>query len=236
LQPSIGLILPMLAAFKGWLGEKGAQVGMWLWLDARVYRRVHDLIIPSGEGTTQIDHVIVSVHGIFVVETKNMKGWIFGDERSSQWTQSVFGRKSRFQNPLHQNYRHVKALAEFLNVPEHVMRPLVFFFGECEIKTPMPPNVLTRGLCTYIKSFSDEVLSLRQVDDCFARLCSAKAAPAASHRVHVAGVRERFSGDVCPKCGAELVLRTARRGANPGSQFWGCSRYPKCRHVRPQSG
>jgi restriction system protein len=108
----------MLAVFKGWLGEKGAQVGMWLWLDARVYRRVHDLIIPSGEGTAQIDHVIVSVHGIFVVETKNMKGWIFGDERSSQWTQSVFGRKSRFQNPLHQNYRHVKALAEFLNVPE----------------------------------------------------------------------------------------------------------------------
>ena len=75
----------MFAAFKGWLGEKAAQAGMWLRLDGRIYRRAHNLIIPSGGGTTQIDHVIVSVHGIFVVETKNMKGWIFGDERSHQF-------------------------------------------------------------------------------------------------------------------------------------------------------
>jgi hypothetical protein len=70
-------------------------------------------VLPSQGSTTQIDHVLVSVYGIFVIETKNMKGWIFGDERSAQWTQSIFGKKSRFQNPLRQNYRHVKALAEF---------------------------------------------------------------------------------------------------------------------------
>ena len=145
----------------------------------------------------------------------------------------MFGRKSRFQNPLHQNYRHVRALAELLNVPEHVMRPLIFFFGDCEIKTLMPPNVLTRGLCTYIKSFRDEVFSPNQVDDCFTKLCSAKASPVASHRVHVASIRERLNGDICPKCGAALVLRTARKGTNVGSQFWGCSGYPNCRFIRP---
>lgn len=226
------LISAVFASFKGWLGEKGAQVGMWLWLDGKVYRRIHDLVIPSQGGTTQIDHVIVSVHGIFVVETKNMKGWIFGDERSPQWTQSIFGRKSRFQNPLHQNYRHVKALAEFLNVPEPVMRPLVFFFGDCEIKTPMPPNVLTRGLCTYIKSFREEVMTPGQVDSVFARLTAAKATPAASHRIHVSGLRERHGGDACPKCGAELVPRVARKGPNAGGQFLGCSAYPRCRYTR----
>ncbi len=222
----------MFAAFKGWLGEKAAQAGMWLRLDGRIYRRAHDLIIPSGDGTTQIDHVIVSVHGIFVVETKNMKGWIFGDERSPQWTQSVFGRKSRFQNPLHQNYRHAMALAEFLGVREEVLRPLVFFCGECEIKTPVPPNVLTRGLCTYIKSFRDPVLTPGQVDDIFARLSEAKANPAASRSLHVAGLRELHGGDRCPKCGAGLVLRTARKGNNVGGQFFGCSAFPECRYTR----
>ena len=225
----------MFATFKGWLGEKGAQVGMWLWLDAKIYLRLHDIIIPSGVGTTQIDHVIVSVHGIFVVETKNMKGWIFGDERSSQWTQSVFGRKSRFQNPIHQNYRHMKALAEFLNISDHVMRPLVFFFGDCEIKTPMPPNVLTHGLCTYIKSFHDEVLTPCQVGEIFSRLSAAKAAPAASHSLHVAGLCERHGSDHCPKCGGALVLRTARKGANTGGQFFGCSAFPRCRYTRAAS-
>jgi Restriction endonuclease len=36
----------------------------------------------------------------------------------------------------------------------------------------------------------------------------------------------------CPSCGSEMVGRTAKRGANAGSQFWGCSQYPRCRGTR----
>jgi hypothetical protein len=81
----------VFALLKGWLGEKSTQFGVYmeLGLDANVYRRVHDLVLPSQGGPTQIDHVLVSVYGIFVIETKNMRGWIFGDERSLQWTQST---------------------------------------------------------------------------------------------------------------------------------------------------
>jgi len=35
----------------------------------------------------------------------------------------------------------------------------------------------------------------------------------------------------CPKCGAEMILRTAKSGANAGKRFWGCSNYPKCRSI-----
>lgn len=222
----------MFAAIKGWFGEKGVQLGMWFGLDGKVYRRIHDLVIPCQGGTTQIDHVLVSVHGIFVVETKNMNGWIFGDERSPQWTQSVFGKKFRFQNPLRQNYRHVKALAEYLGVSDKMMRPVVFFIGDCECKTPMPPNVLTRGLCRYVHRFTDQVFTPEEARDIFARLSRAKAAPVVSRALHVAGLRERHSGDNCPKCGAQLVLRTARKGENAGGSFYGCSGYPKCRYTR----
>jgi restriction system protein len=65
--------------FKGWLGEKVTQAGMWLKLDAGIYQRFHDVVVPSRNGTTQIDHVLVSIHGVFVLETKNYDGWIFGD-------------------------------------------------------------------------------------------------------------------------------------------------------------
>ncbi len=37
----------------------------------------------------------------------------------------------------------------------------------------------------------------------------------------------------CPVCSSPMVLRTARKGSNAGSQFWGCSQYPKCRGTRP---
>jgi restriction system protein len=82
--------------FKGWIGEKTAQFGMWLKLDKNTYRRFHNLILPTENGTTQIDHVLLSVYGIFVVETKNYEGWIYGDKTQREWTQ-VFLRKISFK-------------------------------------------------------------------------------------------------------------------------------------------
>lgn len=38
---------------------------------------------------------------------------------------------------------------------------------------------------------------------------------------------------LCPKCGREMVLRTAKKGSNLGEQFWGCPDYPGCRGVVP---
>jgi hypothetical protein len=67
-----------LNVVKGWFGEKMTSAGMWALLDTDIYRRIDDLIVPARNGTTQIDHVLVSVHGIFVIESKNIKGWIFG--------------------------------------------------------------------------------------------------------------------------------------------------------------
>ena len=37
---------------------------------------------------------------------------------------------------------------------------------------------------------------------------------------------------ICPWCGKELILRTAKKGANAGNQFYGCSGYPKCRYIK----
>ena len=38
---------------------------------------------------------------------------------------------------------------------------------------------------------------------------------------------------ICPKCGGNMVLRTAKSGNNIGKQFWGCTNYPRCRAVVP---
>ena len=66
--------------FKGWFGEKKTQFNLWLSLDTKLYRRFHDVIIPSNNGTTQIDHISCISIWTFVVETKNYKGWIYGSE------------------------------------------------------------------------------------------------------------------------------------------------------------
>ena len=71
---------------------------MWVSLDSNVYKRFHDVILPSRNGTSQIDHIVVCQYGLFIVETKNLKGWIFGSEGNPKWTQSLYGKKYQFQS------------------------------------------------------------------------------------------------------------------------------------------
>ena len=114
--------------FKGFSGELQSTLAEKVLLDSNVYEDINNVTLPTSNGTTQIDHIIVSRFGIFVVETKNMSGWIFGDEKSPQRTQSLpGGKKFQFQNPLHQNYKHVKVLQEFLGVEEEKIFSVVMF-------------------------------------------------------------------------------------------------------------
>ena len=214
--------------FRGWLGEMLVRFGLWLRLDGAVYRRVHDVVVPSAHGTTQIDHILVSPFGIFVIETKNMRGWIFGQERDEKWTQVMGRAKYRFQNPLRQNYRHTRGLAEHLGLDHAQFHSIVFFIGVCRLKTPLPAKVLTHGLATYIRRFRTALLTPAQVDSVLLALSRLKADPALTAARHRHSLAVRFSSDtVCPRCSAPLV---PRRTAN--HEFLGCQRYPRCRFTK----
>ncbi len=222
----------MFNIFKGWLGEKATQFGMWLKLDTKTYKRFHNLIVNTRNGTTQIDHVLLSRFGIFVIETKNYNGWIFGSENQRSWSQVLYGTKHAFQNPLHQNYRHTKALAEHLKVDSSKVHSVVFFIGDAELKTNLPANVMTSGLSDYIKQFDRVVFSdieLTQLEQQLSRLHSASL----STREHVSNLKERYSSNTtCPKCGSSLVKRIAKRGPQAGAEFLGCSGFPNCKFIK----
>ncbi len=159
------------ASFKGWYGEWMVCRGLRR-LDPQLFRQFHDLYLPrpDGQGTTQLDHVVVSPFGIFVIETKNYKGWIFGSEKQRQWTQQIYRAKHRFQNPLHQNHLHVKAVMILLGLPENAFHSLVFFIGGAEFKTPMPGNVINHGLRSWIENRSTPLLDPDTVRIATARL------------------------------------------------------------------
>lgn len=155
------------ARIKGWLGERAVSNALRE-LDAKFYTSFHDLYLPrpDGKGSTQLDHVVVSVCGIFVIETKNYKGWIFGSEKGKQWTQTIYKKKSKFQNPLHQNRLHIRALEKFLGLNSNAFHSIVFFVGDCTFKTEMPPNVLRRGLGNHIRRYQTPILAPEVVTQC----------------------------------------------------------------------
>lgn len=148
-----------LPRLKGWMGERAVARGLNR-LDDASYRSFHDLYLPrpDGRGTTQLDHVVASRFGVFVIETKNYQGWIFGSAKQRQLTQSIHKRKHRFQNPLHQNELHIRALAEFLSIDRGECHSVVFFIGGSSFKTELPSNVLDRGLMKHIEGFTEAIL------------------------------------------------------------------------------
>lgn len=222
-------------SIKGWIGETKGAIAQWAFLDSKVYTSLNNVTLQTNNGTTQIDHVIISKYGIFVVESKNIEGWIFGNPKAAQWTVSKPGRKFQMQNPLRQNYRHVKAIVDFLKIEESKIHSVVMFWGKCQFKTEMPANVMNKGYATYIKSFDQQLFS----DDEVATMVEALRSGAlpktwATRNAHIDSIKERLSSTTtCAKCGSPLTLRTARSGANVGKKFYGCTAYPKCRHIVP---
>ncbi|MCQ2367417.1 MAG: NERD domain-containing protein [Kiritimatiellae bacterium] len=151
---------------KGVLGEKLVSMRLRDGLGPE-YEILNDIYLPTQDGaTTQIDHVVVSKYGIFVVETKNYSGWIFGDAKAAKWTKSDYGKKSQFQNPMRQNYRHICALSENLGIPKDYFIGIVAFCGTGEFKTEMPEGVVySRRAAKYIKSYSSQIIKDEQVHE-----------------------------------------------------------------------
>ncbi len=229
---------------KGLVGETAVMVAAKLLLPSD-YSMFHNVTLRTPDGTTQIDHVFVSRFGVFVVETKNMGGWIYGSERNRRWTQ-VFpgGRKESFQNPLRQNYRHVKAIETTLaplELPADAVRSVVAFVGDAKLKTEMPDNVTVGiGFIRHIKSFTQPKLSDRQLGAALEAIKSGRLpASWSTHREHARHLRARADPGAprkCPRCGKDMVLRTTKRGPNAGARFWGCSGFPACRAVQEATG
>ncbi|MCO8042233.1 NERD domain-containing protein [Acinetobacter bohemicus] len=148
---------------KGKLGEFTVAMHAKLYLKDPQYLLLNDLTLPDGEGgTTQIDHLLLSPYGIFVIETKNYKGWIFGNERQKIWTQKIYKNSYKFQNPIHQNYKHIKVLEQLLadSVEPDLLHSVIVFMPDAVFKTPMPPQVFRgAGWTDYVKSFDQPMIS-----------------------------------------------------------------------------
>ena len=288
--------------------------------------------VPKDDGkTTEIDVLLICEDGVFVFESKNYSGWIFGDETSRTWTQTLpAGRgrshKEHFYNPVLQNKNHVKWLRMVIGdaIP---MYSIIVFSERCELKkVPMfSPDFWVIKRDNIIRTVEERIrfnysdkLTQQQIQEIYDTLYPFTQMTAAQKMKHIAdihsvngrkksgnengGMKVEAAGCVdgnsnidvgkdadksgksedrlvksilpkaegneceikkreecksepdkieldkadnemkhepvdnkdmtCQKCGAKMVLRTAKKGKNAGKQFYGCSAFPKCRWTR----
>lgn len=200
-----------------------------------IFRSYSGLIVPDERGTTEIDEVFVTPAGVFVVEKKDFNAWIFGSENDEYWT-AVYPKseKHRFQNPIRQNYRHVKALQLFLKLPSSSLTPVVVFSTRSRLMTTMPRQVMTENYLEFVRSVETVALTPEDFDSICTRLdVLAAESDAESRDRHVEELHARFASTThCPKCGGNLIKRQSRTRGNEENFFYGCSNFPSCRYVR----
>ncbi len=223
-------------------GEKGeAKVANILKkLNSKKYIIINNLTIKNNFGSTQIDHIIISIYGIFVIETKNYSGWIFGDERNAYWTQVIFNKRNNFRNPIKQNYSHIYTIKNFLksnfeynNIPFY---SIIVFTGDATLKNIISttPVIYTHELLRTIIKNKKPYLTIENTKKIASELKLMAKKQNIKQSTHKKNIQKNLNHRnalsqklICPNCGAKLILRTGKYG-----KFYGCSNYPKCRYTK----
>ena len=149
--------------FRGDIAESRVRRILAQGFDKKSYTVLNDLVVPFGGGTIQIDHVVVSRFGIFVIESQYARGWVSGTAVQDRWKQQSLGRTSRFDNPLHQNRLQVEALQALLEFPRLAFQPIVVMAGQKGFKTDMPQNVVEpEKLVRYMRKKAQHQLTSEQ--------------------------------------------------------------------------
>lgn len=229
-----GVFRIYLPKIKGFFGEKSVASFLST-LNPAKYKVINNIMIQTSSRKTQIDHTVVSNYGIFVIETKNYQGLIFGNEFDDYWTQVIYKRREKLYNPTKQNYGHVQALKEVLGeYPDINYIPIVAFTMKSELKVKTSTDVIyTINLPKTIIKYNNETISDFVREQIYSKLLSLNIDSKENRKIHINNIRRNISNknnrvysNICPKCGGSLVVRKGKYG-----KFKGCDNFPKCRFI-----
>ena len=199
------------------------------------YQVINDLLLRTSSGsTTQIDHVVISQYGIFVIETKFYKGWIYGGENSEFWTQNIYGNKYTLRNPILQNAGHVRVLRQMLkDYGDIPFIPIVAFSRQATLGVSSgTPVIYWNQIRKVIGQFKEKRIAPDALTGIYNKLIESNIPDSKeSRREHIRNVRSyedrrniAVASGKCPRCGGNLVFRHGKYGS-----FYGCSNYPRCK-------
>lgn len=198
------------------LTERELKLVRFFGRDGKVLRNIY---VPKDNGeTSEIDVVYITQKGIFVIESKNYSGWIFGDEKSAYWTAMLPNKtKNRFYNPIKQNKTHIKWLGQYLN-GEVPLYSIIVFSERCELKKVTVDSsdikVIQRDrLYAAVRDIWDKTedkLNKEQVESIYEALEILTHVDNATKMAHIDHINEKYknnSSEVCTTLCAPAVKK-----------------------------
>lgn len=196
---------------------------------SKEYHVLNDIMIDVNGLTHQIDHIVVSKYGIFVIETKQYNGFITGEKYDAKWIRYVGKKKYYYTNPIRQNYGHILSLSELLNLDKDKFIDIVSIPSAAKLKIKDDGEVVRYGkVMNKICSYKDEIIS--NVNEIVEAILNSNIKDKQVKKEHVNTIKRNHSEDfskICPKCKGNLIQKTGKYGT-----FLACSNYPKCRYTK----
>lgn len=162
-----------------------------------------NLYIPrEDESYTEIDLVMIDQKGIYVFESKNYSGWIFGNESNKNWTQTFKnGYKNKFYNPIWQNAIHINALKYVTQLPDGVFHSYILFSERCVLKkiNVSSENVIVinrdrlKNVLIRSRAFTEQRLTVEQVKKIYLLLKSYGLAENSIKEAHINNIRNKYN-------------------------------------------
>ena len=211
----------------GWAGEHWVKQALKE-LPENEYIILNDICIMVSGIYHQIDHIVVSKYGLFVIETKHYNGFITGEEYDKYWIRHVGKNKYYYLNPIRQNYGHVKAIAELLHISESKVHNIVCVTSKADLRIKHNGE-LTRNYNLVNKIMSFKKDEIENTNDIVKTINRINITDSETRKMYINMIRDSHAKDSnnCPKCGGSLIRRSGKYG-----DFYGCSNYPKCKYVR----
>ena len=172
-------------------------------LEAIGAKFLFNVYIPKdNSNTTEIDMIMICPKGIFVFESKNYSGWIFGSEDQKNWYQILpAGRgrsnKEHFYNPVMQNASHIKHLTSFLN-KQIPTQSIIVFSDRCAFKNlqihssdvrVIHSRNINNTVSTICAQSQDYILSEYDISDIYNRLYPFTQADKFTKMQHIASIQ-----------------------------------------------
>ena len=216
---------------KGYLGEKLVAKKLSK-LNKRKYKIINNLLLKTLKGTAQIDHIVISQYGIFVIETKNYKGIITGNEYDDNWNQILFNNKEVLRNPIKQNNGHIKALKDVIPALRYKkINSIILFTKRSNLKVNTETTVIYYNKVNkVIKRSRKKEFTKEEVDYIYKKLNKLNIDCFKQRVVHVKNVKrnikeaeKKLRKNKCPRCGGKLKKKKGKYG-----KFKRCKNYPEC--------
>ena len=219
--------------FRGFMGEFWVKLKLKE-LPKNKYINLNNIMLQDNKGIHQIDHIVLSNYGIFVIEMKNYYGLIKGKEFDNKWCQYLGKTKNYFQNPIHQNYGHIKVLSNLLNLDEKYFISIICFSNQAKL------DIDSKTIVTQIDYLNSRILKYEEVnkeldiEKIEKLILSTNINDKKIRKKHVKDIRSKIilnnelvNKFICPRCGGELIEKNSKYGT-----FIGCSNFPKCRYIK----